>query len=223
MPTWVEMQVTRRPSQPERVVPLRKPEPPKPVPKPKPEPKPKPVIKKAPRLEPVAPRPVPNSVAPPKMALPEPKFVKPVAGLTSASFVAQGSVSSPVFGAGNTLMARPDTTMAAPQDVQPYSKPVAMADVETEPKLIHTPDPVEVFGADYPAEAKAQGVQGITRVKVLIDERGNVVKVKAVKGPPLLREAAESLARRFKYKPATVNGKPVSVWWYETIPFRITN
>ncbi len=172
----------------------------------------------------MAPRPVPNTMAPANLDLvPEPRRINPVAGLSAASFVPGEGTSGPVFGAGNTLMGRPDDTMARPDQVEPYSRPVAMADVETEPRLVATPDPVEVFGADYPAEAKAQGIQGVVRVKVLIDQKGHVVKVRAVKGPPLLKEAAEALAMRFRYEPATVGGRPVSVWWYEAIPFRITN
>lgn len=166
--------------------------------------------------------PLSNTTQPPPKPAAEPPPVE--AGLSKDSFGDSQVATSSSFGAGNTLMAPPSDKPKRPEEVQPYVQKVAdLTSISEEPRLISKPSPADVFGADYPPDAKAQGVQGITRVKLLIDENGDVKEVKAVKGPPILREAAILLARRFKYKPARVDGRAVAVWWYEEIPFRIND
>lgn len=63
----------------------------------------------------------------------------------------------------------------------------------------------------YPASARAVGARGGVNVRVLIDERGNVVSARAVSGHPLLRGPAASAARRAKFNPTTLSGQPVKV------------
>jgi len=201
------------------------PEPPKAEPPPRPLPEPpkveprRPVrrLPRQPKVPPVTPPP-PNTSQPPPTSEPP----KPVAGLSQDSFAPGAGPGAPTFGAGNTAMAEPPRQAPRPEEVKPYA-PVDLTSISTEPRLISRPTPQEVFGADYPPEAKTAGVQGVTRVKVLIDEQGVVREARAVKGPPVLRPAAEALARRFRYKPATQDGRAVAVWWYEEIPFRIND
>lgn len=165
------------------------------------------------------PMPVPNTTQPPTETPPRP--VEPVAGVTQDSVVQDGAsaVAVPV---GNTLMAEPAKVPTPPEKVAALV-PVDLASVSVEPRLLFKPTPQEVFGAEYPPEARAQNVQGLTRVKLYIDESGAVREVRAVKGPPLLRAAAEALAIRFRYSPAQQDGKPVAVWWVEDIPFRFND
>lgn len=203
---------------------VRQPPPPPPPPPPKEEPKPEP--KPQPKKPPlVRPKVVKTLVPPPRTPAnppPDAEPPKPVAGLSADSFAPGAGPGAPTFGAGNTVMAEPPRQAPKVQDVKPYA-PVDLTAISSEPRLISRPTPTEVFGAEYPPDAKAQGIQGVTRVKLLIDEGGIVREVKAVKGPPLLRGPAEALAKRFRYKPATQNGTPVAVWWYEEIPFRIND
>jgi protein TonB len=63
----------------------------------------------------------------------------------------------------------------------------------------------------YPREARASGASGAVTVKTLVDERGEVISAQAVSGDPLLREAAEAAARRARYTPTTICGRPVKV------------
>jgi protein TonB len=100
---------------------------------------------------------------------------------------------------------------------------VELSEVGTAPVLLSTPRPEEVFGADYPPEARAQNIQGIASVRITIDEQGKVIEARAVRGPAPLRGPAEQLALRFRYKPATLNGSPVAVRTSVEIPFRLTD
>lgn len=61
----------------------------------------------------------------------------------------------------------------------------------------------------YPQIARNASAEGIVRVYVTIDERGNVQEIAKSEGPALLRGAAEDAARRWKFSPTLVAGKPV--------------
>ena len=61
----------------------------------------------------------------------------------------------------------------------------------------------------YPSGAKTMGVSGKVEVKVVISESGRVIEATAVSGHVALRAAAESAARQWVYKPATLDGVPM--------------
>jgi TonB family protein len=61
----------------------------------------------------------------------------------------------------------------------------------------------------YPQIARNASAEGIVRVYVTVDERGNVNEIAKSEGPTLLRGAAEDAARRWKFPPTLVAGKPV--------------
>jgi len=62
----------------------------------------------------------------------------------------------------------------------------------------------------YPAEARAARQGGAVTVEVTISEQGNVTSARALSGPPLLRSAAVTAARAWKFKASTLGGVPVS-------------
>lgn len=64
---------------------------------------------------------------------------------------------------------------------------------------------------EYPAIAKAARAEGTVRVRLTVNEDGNVVAAEAVSGHPLLQSAAVDAARRTKFKPTVIDGKPVRV------------
>jgi TonB family protein len=64
---------------------------------------------------------------------------------------------------------------------------------------------------DYPPIAKSAKASGTVVVQVLVDEKGNVASARAISGHPLLRAAAVSAARRAKFSPSQLNGKPARV------------
>ncbi|MEQ1603394.1 MAG: TonB family protein [Pyrinomonadaceae bacterium] len=61
----------------------------------------------------------------------------------------------------------------------------------------------------YPAAAKAVNVKGKVSVRVLVNERGQVISADAVSGHPLLRNSAETAARKARFSPTLLSGEAV--------------
>jgi TonB family protein len=62
----------------------------------------------------------------------------------------------------------------------------------------------------YPAKARMYNATGEVRVQVDISETGRVTSAKAISGHPLLRDAAEVAARKWIFKPTTLDSVPVT-------------
>jgi TonB family protein len=58
----------------------------------------------------------------------------------------------------------------------------------------------------YPTIARIQRIAGKVEVEAEVNEKGVVVRAKAVSGPELLRLAAEQALMKWKFKPASVDG-----------------
>lgn len=64
----------------------------------------------------------------------------------------------------------------------------------------------------YPAEARAQGVEGVVIMDLLIDTQGNVREALLLSGPGFgLNESALDAIKKFKFSPALVDQQPVAV------------
>ena len=68
---------------------------------------------------------------------------------------------------------------------------------------------IQSVPAQYPAIARQLRVEGAVLLSVNVDAAGNVASVKALSGPPLLRQAAIDAVKRWKYQPATLADQPV--------------
>lgn len=73
----------------------------------------------------------------------------------------------------------------------------------------------------YPQMARSQRISGDVKIDALIDESGRVTGMKVVSGPVLLHQAAMDALHQWKYRPATLDGKPVSMHLVVTIQFRL--
>ena len=75
----------------------------------------------------------------------------------------------------------------------------------------------------YPELARRQGISGYVTMNVLIDESGNVEDVEVVESKPvdIFDLKADSTIRRWKFEPATYNGKKVKVWAMQKIVFKL--
>jgi len=60
----------------------------------------------------------------------------------------------------------------------------------------------------YPMLALMGKVQGTVRLRIMIGPEGNVLGARALEGPRELRGPAEADARKFRFKPIQVQGKP---------------
>jgi TonB family protein len=63
----------------------------------------------------------------------------------------------------------------------------------------------------YPAETKAQRIQGTVRLGAIINRDGTVQTLDLLAGDPLLADAAMSAVKQWVYKPTLLNGEPVEV------------
>ncbi|HEX8142581.1 MAG TPA: energy transducer TonB [Pyrinomonadaceae bacterium] len=71
----------------------------------------------------------------------------------------------------------------------------------------------------YPALAKNARVVGVVTVYLEVDEQGGVAAINRTDGPQLLRQAAEDAARKWKFKPTIIDGKPVRVTGFISFNF----
>jgi TonB family protein len=73
----------------------------------------------------------------------------------------------------------------------------------------------------YPEDARAQNISGIVIMELLIDERGVPVSAHVLKELPLLTGAAIDAVKRWRFQPATKDGKPVAALFNLTIQFKL--
>ncbi len=72
-------------------------------------------------------------------------------------------------------------------------------------KVIKKPQP------RYPSAALNMRAQGTVTVQVVVDEKGDVISAAAVSGHQLLQPAGVEAARKAKFQPTTLCGRPVKV------------
>jgi TonB family protein len=63
----------------------------------------------------------------------------------------------------------------------------------------------------YPAEAAAQGIAGDVVLDAVIGRDGEILKLSAREGHPLLAGAAVAAVSAWKFRPTKINGIPVEV------------
>jgi TonB family protein len=61
----------------------------------------------------------------------------------------------------------------------------------------------------YPKQALFDRVEGTVNLEVTVNEAGRVEQARVVSGNPVLAQAAIGAVRRWRYRPALLNGKPV--------------
>ena len=77
----------------------------------------------------------------------------------------------------------------------------------------------------YPRLALSNGDEGTVILRVLVTTEGTAgtVEIKSSSGHPLLDESARKTVLTWRFKPATVDGKPVAEWYQVPIPFKLQN
>jgi TonB family protein len=130
----------------------------------------------------------------------------PASGVVSQSLPQDGPARRATF-PGNVTLAAPTVTTTG------HTKTQSTA-ASTQPISVSAVLP------EYPLLAKNQHLEGDVRVDAVIDVDGRVTAPKAVSGPVPLQQAAVDALRQWKYRPATLNGKPVPMHLSVTIRFR---
>ncbi|HYI08501.1 MAG TPA: energy transducer TonB, partial [Thermoanaerobaculia bacterium] len=84
------------------------------------------------------------------------------------------------------------------------------------PTILERPEP------KYTEAARKARVTGIVVVEAIIGKDGRVQDVKVVKPLPMgLAEEAEAAVRRWRFKPGTLNGQPVTTIFNLTVNFKL--
>jgi protein TonB len=104
-----------------------------------------------------------------------------------------------------------------PPPLPKEKKPVPVSEGMTPPEPI-----VKLVRPEYPAEAKAAGLEGTVVVRYVVDEQGEVKDVRAMKGPEELYAVCVAAVKAMRFKPALdADGKPVMVVRYLKFPFKL--
>lgn len=97
----------------------------------------------------------------------------------------------------------------------PPPGPVPIGGQIREPRKIVDARPV------YPPVARAARIEGTVILEAIIDERGNVDRLRVLQSYPLLDGAAMDAVSKWRYIPTQLNGVPVPVLMTITITFRL--
>jgi protein TonB len=73
----------------------------------------------------------------------------------------------------------------------------------------------------YPAEALKDSLEGVVYLNVLVGQDGRVKQAEMTRGDETFKQAALDAMKASTWRPAMVDGKPVSVWTSFPVPFGI--
>ena len=75
----------------------------------------------------------------------------------------------------------------------------------------------------YPSAAKQYRIEGAVTLSATIGADGHVREAHVISGPPMLRDAAISAVKGWKYAPSTVNGRAVESSVNVVLQFKMPN
>jgi periplasmic protein TonB len=127
--------------------------------------------------------------------------------------LAEGLGESPIgAGTGTGPVAPPAPPPPSPKPAQTLVRPGGAI---KEPKRISGLPP------EYPRIARDAHKEGVVILEAIIDERGEVGRIKVLRSEPLLDQAAITAVRQWRYTPTLLNGVPVSVLMTITVNFTL--
>lgn len=93
--------------------------------------------------------------------------------------------------------------------IPPPPKPEANTPNVSSATTVVAAQATQRFSPLYTQQMRLMNARGSVKVAVTIDDSGKVIKAQAITGHPILRNPATEAARKWTFKPATHNGKPV--------------
>jgi TonB family protein len=116
----------------------------------------------------------------------------------------------------NLILGVPDAAPAPPSAEPTGPIRFVVGGKITEPEKLSGPVPL------YPEAARRARIQGVVVLECIIGKSGDVTDVKVLRGLPLgLTESAVDAVRSWKFKPSTLNEKPVEVLYILTVRFNL--
>ena len=186
----------------------------------------------SPTLPLVADRPLALAPAPPPGSAPSSTVVTMPASAASAS-----SVRKPASPAAKLTPSPPASLMSsAPPEPQitsatePGAPPAEVGEPSSPPPEATIQPKLEERTAvaapgntppSYPTEARAKGLEGHVTLRVSVSESGSVQAVTVLSGDEPFAAAALDAVKRWRYSPATRDGRPVPSDVIVRIPFRL--
>lgn len=116
---------------------------------------------------------------------------------------------------GNTLAKEVDQTVLLDSDAGSLPTPTEEYLVSEMPVVLSEVRPV------YPKEAREKQLEGTVALDILIDDQGNVRQASVIEGPEIFRAGALDAMKKFRFKPAKVDGKPVAVRIRYSLNFKL--
>ncbi len=138
--------------------------------------------------------------------IPDSKPTREVFGASRSSYTDESLGSEGVEAKkGNTLAKEADKTTLLDSDADSLPTPTEEYLVSEMPRVLSEVRP------NYPKEAKERELEGTVVLDVLIDDQGKVRQVSVIEGESVFRNEALIAMKKFLFKPARVDGKPVAV------------
>lgn len=106
---------------------------------------------------------------------------------------------------GNTLAKAVDNEILKDSDADSLPTPTEEYLVSQMPMVLTEIKPI------YPKEARDKQIEGDVLLDILIDDAGIVRSAIFVEGPTIFKNVAIEAMKKFKFRPAAVDGKPVAV------------
>ena len=148
------------------------------------------------------PREIPKGIAHINETIAPPPF-NPAAGfgVPEGTGDRPGSVLNSIANSAPLAMPTPPVRRAPPMSVM------------MEGNLVHKVQP------EYPAMARAAGIQGTVVLRAIISKDGSITNLRLESGHPTLVKAAFDAVSRWRYRPYYLNGEPVEVETQVTVKF----
>jgi protein TonB len=149
-------------------------------------------------------------VAPPSVAVPVPvpdAEAPPEQTIMSQEELSMSTPGVSSEGSGDQIVVAPPSEDQLPQ----FGEYVYVEEL---------PEAITKVPPTYPDMAREANVDGTVMVQALVGKDGRVKDVRVVKSIPMLDQSATEAVRKWVFKPALSNNKPVAVW--VAVPVRFT-